>query len=74
VKEDAMRTKLNVQFSECQNMALEEIGKHYGNSKGAVLKIALSLLQVVVREQKAGNTIAFVRDGKVVKEITGIFS
>jgi hypothetical protein len=43
-----------------------------GTSQAGVLKTALSLLKVAIREREQKNHIAVVRDGKVVKEIVGI--
>lgn len=41
-------------------------------TKAGVLKTALSLLEVAMRERKEGNRIGIVRDNTVVKEIVGI--
>ncbi len=67
-----MSTKLNVQFTERQRRLLDDMAEDLGTTKAGVLKTALSLLEVAVREKKEGNRIGVVRDNKVVKEIVGI--
>jgi hypothetical protein len=67
-----MATKLNVQFTDRQRKMLDEMAEDLGTTKAGVLKTALSLLQVAVREKKDGNQLGVVRDNKVVKEIVGI--
>ena len=63
---------MNVQFNERQKKSLEEMAAELGTSQAGVLKTALSLLKVALREREQHNQIAVVRDGKVVKEIVGI--
>jgi len=65
-------TRMNVQFSERQKKSLEEMAAELGTSQAGVLKTALSLLKVAIREREQHNQIAVVKDGKVVKEIVGI--
>lgn len=67
-----MSTRLNVQFTERQNQSLEEMAEELGTTKAGVLKTALSLLKVALREREQKNQIAVVKDGQVVKEIVGI--
>jgi predicted transcriptional regulator len=67
-----MSTRLNVQFTERQNQSLEEMAEELGTTKAGVLKTALSLLKVALREREQKNQIGVVKDGKVVKEIVGI--
>jgi predicted transcriptional regulator len=67
-----MATRLNVQFTERQNQSLEEMAEELGTTKAGVLKAALSLLKVALREREQKNQIAVVKDGQVVKEIVGI--
>lgn len=43
-----------------------------GTTKAGVLKTALSLLEVAIRERKDGNMIGVVNGTKVLKEIVGI--
>ncbi|MBN2560419.1 MAG: hypothetical protein JXQ75_05755 [Phycisphaerae bacterium] len=64
--------RLNVQFSNRQREALDELAAELDTTKVGVLKTALSLLTVALREKKAGNRIGVVRDDEVVKEIVGI--
>ena len=65
-------SRMNVQFNERQKRSLEEMAAELGTSQAGVLKTALSLLKVALREREQHNQIAVVRDGKVVKEIVGI--
>ena len=67
-----MSNRLNVQFTEKQKQALDELAEELDTTKVGVLKTALSLLRVALREKKIGNQISVVKDNKVVKEIVGI--
>ena len=70
-KENKMIT-FSVKFNEKQNKALGKTAKEMGKTKTEVIKTALSLLTVVIREQRTGNSIGIIKDGKVLKEIIGI--
>jgi hypothetical protein len=65
-------TRLNVQFTDKQNKSLEQMAEELGTSKAGVLKAALSLLKVALREREQQNQLAVVKNGQVVKEIVGI--
>ena len=67
-----MSNKLNVQFNERQQKALDEMAEELGTTKAGVLKTALSLLEVAIRERRDGNALGVVRGEKVMKEIVGI--
>jgi hypothetical protein len=67
-----MTTRLNIQFNDRQKKSLDELACELGTTKAGVLKAALSLLEVAVREKKEGNRIGVVKDNTVVKEIIGI--
>ena len=67
-----MSGKLNVQFNERQQKALDEMADELGTTKAGVLKTALSLLEVAIRERRDGNALGVVKGDKVVKEIVGI--
>ena len=67
-----MSSRLNIQFNDRQKTALEELAEELGTTKAGVLKKALSLLEVALRERKVGNRIGIVKDSHVVKEIVGI--
>ena len=69
----ATRSKFNVQFSVRQNGALEELAAELETTKAEVLKRALALLDIAVREKKSGNHIGVVRNRQEVKEIIGIY-
>ena len=66
-------TKLNVEFSEKQKGALERLASEMYTTKAGVLRRALALLEIALREQKNGNRVGIVRNHKEVKEIVGIF-
>ncbi len=66
-------TRMNIQFSDRQKKSLEEMADEMGTSQAGVLKTALSLLRVALREREQQNQIAVVnKEGRVVKEIVGI--
>ncbi len=67
-----MTKRLNVQFNDRQKKALDEMAAELGTTKAGVLKTALSLLEVALREKRQGNHIGVVKDNAVVKEIVGI--
>ena len=67
-----MANKLNVQFNDRQTQTLEQMAEEMGTTKAGVLKTALALLEVAIRERKEGNALGVVKGDKVVKEIIGI--
>jgi len=67
-----MNSRLNIQFNERQNQALQDLANELGTTKGHVLRTALALLEVALREKKAGNDIGVVKGDRVVKEIVGL--
>lgn len=68
-------TKLNVELTDRQVESLESMALAMDTSKGGVIKKAMSLLKVVIKEKKEGNHIAVVNeDSKIIKEIVGIFN
>ena len=67
-----MPSKLNVQFSDRQSQALERMAEDMGTTKAGVLKTALTLLEVAIRERRDGNALGVVKGDKVLKEIIGI--
>ncbi len=67
-----MSNRFNVQFTEKQKQSLDELAKELDTTKVGVLKTALSLLSVALREKKSGNQISVVKDNRVIKEIVGI--
>lgn len=67
------KTRLNIQFNEKQRQTLESMANELGTSKAGVLKKALSLLNVSLKEHSKHNSLAVVdEEGKVVKTIIGI--
>jgi hypothetical protein len=67
-----MGNKLNVQFNDRQAKSLEDMAEEMGSTKAGVLKTALALLEVAIRERKEGNSRGVVKGDKIVKEIIGI--
>ncbi len=67
-----MANRLNVQFNEQQTKSLEQMADDLSMTKAGVLKTALFLLQVALREKKEGNSLGVIKGEKVVKEIIGI--
>jgi hypothetical protein len=67
-----MASKLNVQFNDRQAQSLEQMAQEMGTTKAGVLKTALTLLEVAIRERKEGNALGVVKGEKVLKEIIGI--
>ena len=67
-----MASKLNVQFNDRQNKSLEGMAEELGTTKAGVLKTALALLEVALREKRDGNSLGVIKGEKVVKEIIGI--
>lgn len=65
-------SRLNVKFNERQQKALDEMADELGTTKAGVLKTALSLLEVVIRERREGNQISVTKDNEILKEIIGI--
>lgn len=61
--------RLNVRFSDRQKESLEGMANDLDTTMSEVLRKALALLRVALREQRAGNQIAIVKEGKVLKEI-----
>lgn len=61
--------KLNVQFNARQTELIADLASELGVTKSRVLCLALGFLEVANRERAAGNRVAVVRDGRVVKEI-----
>lgn len=67
-----MANKLNVQFNDRQSKSLDEMAENLGTTKAGVLKTALALLEIALREKKDGNSLGVIKGEKVVKEIIGI--
>lgn len=67
-----MSSRLNIQFNDRQKKALEELAGELGTTKAGVLKTALALLEVAIREKREGNRLGVLKDNAIVKEIVGI--
>lgn len=66
-------SRVNVQFTKRQNETLEEMAEAMGISKAGVLKKALSLLNVGMKERALDNDLAVIDShGTVVKQIVGL--
>lgn len=67
-----MPSKFNVQFSDRQTKTLEEMAEAMDTTKAGVLKTALVLMEVALRERREGNALGVIKGDKVVKEIINI--
>jgi hypothetical protein len=67
-----MPNKLNVQFTARQSELLENMAEEMGTTKAGVVKTALVLLELAIREQKEGNALGVIKGEKVLKEIVNI--
>lgn len=67
-----MASKLSVQFNDRQTKVLDEMADVLGTSKAGVLKTALALLEVAIRESREGHSLGVVKGDRVIKEIVGI--
>lgn len=68
-----MSLRLNVNFSDAQLASLNRMSAEMDCSKTNVLRAALSLLEVVVREtQDPECRVCITKDGSIVKEISGL--
>jgi len=65
-------SKFNVQFSDRQTKTLEEMAEAMDTTKAGVLKTALVLMEVALRERREGNALGVIKGDKVVKEIINI--
>lgn len=65
-------SRLNIQFNERQKKTLNELSEEMGTTKTGVLKTALSLLELAMREKDQGNSLGVVKGDKVVKEIVSL--
>lgn len=63
--------RLNAAFTDRQHAALERMAKELETTKAGVLKTALALLELALREKRQGNQLAVTRDNVILKEITG---
>lgn len=68
-----MKNRFSVQFTAQQTESLNRLAEELGASEVNVLKMALSLLTVAVREKNDGNQLCIVKDDKVLREVIGIF-
>jgi hypothetical protein len=64
--------RYNIKFNDRQQKALEEMAEELDTTKADVLRKALSLLEIAVRERKHGNQLTVSKGDKVLKEIFGI--
>ena len=66
-----MGNKLNVQFNDRQSKSLEEMADEMGTTKAGVLKTALALLEVAIRERKEGNSLDSSKGTRWSKKSSG---
>ncbi|UUO04577.1 hypothetical protein M4951_14375 [Blastopirellula sp. J2-11] len=65
-------TRLNIKFNDRQQKSLEQMAEELDTTKAGVLRTALSLLEVAIKERRVGNQISVTKDNEVVKEIIGL--
>jgi hypothetical protein len=66
-------TRVSFEFNKKQTISILEMAESLGVSKAEVVRRALALLSVSVKEFRSGNSLASVKDGQIVKEIvTGL--
>lgn len=53
---------MTLQLSDDTYALLNNLAKNLGDSKKEVIKKAISLLEVVINEQKSGSRIEFIND------------
>lgn len=63
------RETYQVKFNVKQNEAFERLAEELDTTKADVVRKAMALLTVAVREIKAGNQITVSKYGVVIKEI-----
>ena len=61
--------RVSFKFNEKQTAAIDAMAELLGVSKAEVVRRALALLSVSVKEFRSGNSLSSVKDGQVVKEI-----
>jgi hypothetical protein len=61
-------------LSPDQVEAIDRLAKSLGINKTSVLMNGLALIRVAINEKEQGNSLAVIRDGKVIKEIVGAWS
>jgi hypothetical protein len=64
-----MGNKLNVQFNDRQSESLEEMAEEMESTIAGVIKTAMVLLQIAIRERKEGNYLGVIKGDKVAKGI-----
>lgn len=65
--------RLNILLKASHRTQVERLVGRVGDSQAEVFRKALAVASIILREQDAGNELAFVRDGKVVKQWVGVW-
>lgn len=63
-----------VQFGDDQGAALERLAQELGQTQSGIIRSGLALLQIAVREARKGNGIGIVSAGRVITEMSGVWT
>ena len=65
--------RVSFTFSEKQTASIESMAESLDVSKAEIVRRSLALMSVAMKEFEQGNSLAVVKDGKVIKGIvTGL--
>lgn len=67
-------SRMNVEFTESTDAALERLADVLGTSKAGVLRFGIALMQIAVNEQAKGRCIGVVEGERLVREIVGVWN
>lgn len=59
---------MTLQLSDDAYRLVEQLASQLGSSKKEVIKKAISLLDIAIREQKSGSTIEFINQQKETRK------
>lgn len=65
--------KMNVMFNDRQTALLGRMADEMGTTRAGVLKTALAILDIVIRERRDGNEPAIIRGDAIVRRIEGLW-
>jgi len=66
-------SRVTAKFSLEQKKVLDELAKEQGAPLSHVLRSALALLKLAIEERKKGNSLAFVKDQRILKVVIGLW-
>ena len=64
-----MTATLKVEFSANQTSRIKSMGEIQGVSEVEIVKRALALYDLALKEQFAGNKLSIIKDGAIIKNI-----